>query len=189
MRSMKFYKMYAQPSIEEYAVPGAEIEVLSQGCLYSEFQFLDHRPISVEISEEGGIIFPDFIEYQSIPLISEGMRRVFDKFNVDYVFYKPVQLTFAERGIAENYFLALPPRIDCLDYERSDYESEENTFTLPIELICDLTEPVIDKSRVGRYDIFRLDRVLSSDTIITERLKNALAAESFSNLYFDELEE
>ncbi len=186
---MKFFKMYSQPSVEEYVVPGKEIEVLMRGCRYSEFQFLDRSPLSVEISEEGGTIFPDFIEYQTIPLISASMSRIFDALDIDYVFFKPVQLTFAERGISENYRLALPPRINCLNRWRSKIDIDDEPFVLPLERICEAIKIVIDENKIGRYDIFRAAGIVNSDIIVTERLKNALAAEDFSNLYFHELEE
>lgn len=185
---MNFYVMYAQSCIAEYAEPGNEINVLKKGCWQSEFQFLDRSPLDVEISEDGGTYFPDFILQNSIPLISHGMKKIFDKFQIDYVFYKPIRLTYSELGRAENYFLALPPRINCLDTSRSVIEVEENEFVLPTELIREAKKICIAENQIGRYDIFKLAGVVNQEIIITERLKNALVAEGFENLFFYELE-
>lgn len=185
---MKFFVMYADTCVEDYALPGEEIFELSRGCLNSEFQFLDHSPIDVEISDEGGTYFPDFILQNSIPLISYGIKKIFDRFQIDYVFYKPIRLTYSELGRAENYFLALPPRINCLDLLRSVIEVEDNEFVLPIELIREVKKICIAENQIGRYDIFKLAGVVNQEIIVTERLKNALAAEDFENLFFYELE-
>ena len=185
---MKFFIMYAQTCIEDYVLPGEKIFQLERGCLNSEFQFLDHSPLNVEISDEGGIYFPDFILQNSIPLISTRMKNLFDKFQVDYIFYKPINLTYSELGRAENYFLALPPRINCLDLKESLIEIEENEFILPIELIREAKKIHIAENQIGRYNIFKLAGVVNQEIIVTEKLKDALAAENFENLFFYELE-
>ena len=187
---MKFFKMYAQPCIEEYVTPGEGLGVLRKGCRYSEFQYLDHAPISAEVADDGGIIFPDFIVHQTIPLISIGVRRVLDRFNIDYIFYKPVQLTIAARGIAEDYCMALPPRIHCLDVERSTFIArEEEDNEQPIERRCEVSKIVIAQKKIGRYDIFKIANAVNQEIIVTERLKNALDAGAFENMFFYELEE
>lgn len=187
---MKFFKMYAQPCIEEYVTPGEALGVLRKGCRYSEFQYLDHAPLSVEVADDGGIVFPDFIVHQTIPLISIGVRRVLDRFNIDYIFYKPVQLTIAARGIAEDYCMALPPRIHCLDVERSTFIArEEEDSRQPIERRCEVSKIVIAPKKVGRFDIFKIANAVNQEIIVTERLKNALDAGAFENMFFYELEE
>ena len=185
---MKFFVMYAQSCISDYVVPGEKIFQPERGCLNSEFQFLDHSPLDVEISDEGGIYFPDFILQNSIPLISGGMKKIFDKFQIDYVFYKPIRLTYSELGRAENYFLALPPRINCLEPLRSVIEVEDNEFVLPNELIREAKKIYIAENQIGRFNIFKLAGVVNQEIIVTEKLKNALAAENFENLFFYELE-
>ena len=186
---MKFFVMYAQTSVEEYVVPGEEILPLERGCVNSEFQFLDRKPLEVEISEEGGKYFPDFILYRSIPLISQGIRRVLDSFKVDYVFFKPIRLTCAELGLAENYWLALPPRINCLNLSKSKVEIEDNEFLMPNELMCTAEKISVAPSKIGRYEIFKLAGVVNQEILVTEKLRDALAAGSFENLFFYELEE
>ena len=84
-------------------------------------------------------------------------------------------------GIAEDYFLALPPRINCLDEERSlIVESKSARLAKKI---------FIDEEKIGRYEIFKLADFENQDIIITERLKEVLAANNFENLYFSEMGE
>lgn len=180
--------MYAETCIEEYVTPGDELKVLEKGCWQSEFQFLDHSPLDIEISDEGGIYFPDFILQNSIPLISAGIKKIFDKLQVDYVFYKPIRLIYSELGRAEYYWLALPPRINCLDSSNSVIEVEENEFVLPYELIREAKKICIAENQIGRYDIFKLAGVVNQEIIVTEKLKNVLDEEDFENLFFYELE-
>lgn len=186
---MKFFVMYAETCIEDYAIPGEEIFQLERACLNSEFQFLDKTPLTVEISDEGGLNFPDFILTRNIPLISTAVKRVLENFGVDYVFFKPIQLTATELGRAENFWLALPPRINCLDWERSIIETEENAFAPPIELMREAKNIFIDENQIGRYNIFKLAGVVNQEIIITERLKTALEAADFENIFFYELGE
>ncbi len=185
---MKFFVMYAETCVEEYAAPGADIFELERGCLNSEFQFLDQSPLDVEISDEGGVDFPDFIVEGTIPLISEGIKRIFEKLKIDYIFYKLIRLTYAQLGRSENYWLALPPRINCLDTSKSVIEVEDNPFILPSELIREAKKICIAENLIGRYDIFKLAGVVNQEIIVTEKLKNALAAGNFENLFFYELE-
>ena len=180
--------MYAQSCIAEYAEPGDDINILEKGCWQSEFQFLDHSPLDVEISDDSGIYFPDIILKNSIVLISSGIKNIFDKMKTDYVFYKPIRLIYSELGRAENYFLAVPPRINCLDISRSIIEVEENEFTLPTEILCEAKKICIAENKIGRYDIFKLAGVVNQEIIVTEKLRNALAEEDFENLFFYELE-
>ena len=185
---MKFYVMYAQSCVAEYAEPGDEINVLEKGCWQSEFQFLDRSPLDVEISENGGAYFPDFILQNSIPLISHGIKKFFDKFQVDYVFYKPIRLTYSKLGRAENYFLALPPRINCLNMSESVFEVEDTENFFPEMTSKTATKIVIDRNKVGNYKIFKLPQFfLNAEIIVTEDLKTALENAELSNVNFIEI--
>lgn len=187
---MKFFVMYAQTCIEDYVLPGEEILQLERGCINSEFQFLDHSPISVEISDEGGEDFPDFLIYDGIiPLITENFRQVLDRAGVNNLFYKPVNLT-SDAGYSENYYLALPPRIDCLNFLESVVEVEKNNFAQDDELIKEVVEIVIDENKIGNYKIFKLPAgFVNQEIIVTEKLKTAIEKANLENVYFAHLKE
>lgn len=188
---MKFYVMYAETCIEEYVKPGDGLKILEKACRLSEFQYLDHSPISAVVEEDGGEEFPDFLIYRkSVPLISERFRQVFDRAGVDNIFYKPVTLTHSELGQSELYFLALPPRINCLNLSESVINVEENEFAPPNELIKEVTEIVIDDDKAGNYKIFKLSpEFVNQEIIVTENLKKAVEAAQMENVYFSPLKE
>ena len=184
---MKFYRMYANTCVEEYVKPGKSIQVLERGCLNSEFQFLDKGPLAVELSEEGGLQFPDFLLCGCIPLVSLRFKEVLDGFDVDYLFYKQIRLFFPLLGIHSVYWLALPPRIQCLDLKKSMIDIEDNEFILPYEKMREAKKIVINEDETGRYHIFKLAGVVNQDIIVTETLKNVLSESSLENLYFNEI--
>lgn len=188
---MKYFIMYADTCVEDYAYPGAGINELIRGCIYSEFQFLDRQPLDVELSEtEGGLVFPDFIlagPDGCVPLMSEKMKRLMEQNGVDNLFYKRVYLTFASAGIREPYWLALPPRINCLDFENIKKEEmieEDVEGLMPWERMREVNVVKIIPSNVGNYKVFRLAEVVNQHIIVTEDLKNALEKEHLENLNF-----
>lgn len=177
---MKFYRLYAQKA-EEYAVPGEALRVLTRGCERSEFQFLNHQVLSVPLAENSGLAFPDFLCSAQIPLISDKFKRVFDDSGIDNLFYKPILLTDETIGLRERYWLALPPRIRCLNRQASRFV--EDDAALP-----KATKIVINPSKVGNYQIFCLEEVVNRDLIVTEWLKEKIEAAHLENVYFAELE-
>lgn len=186
---MIFYIMYAEPCVDEYVkLPDTLKEQLIPGCLNSEFQYLDHSLVESEISEDGGLEFPDFLVSGCIPLISERCKMVFDELHIDNVFYKPIQLTFNQFGIKESYWLALPPRINCLNREMCGIVIENNEFLWPDEKMQEATRIIIDPSAVGNYKIFKLANVVNQDIIVTEEVKWAVEQAKLENIYFEKLE-
>ena len=55
-------------------------------CLKSEFQYLDHSIISVEVDEDSGEIFQDFVYMSGVLLISDRLKNLFDSLGIDYLF-------------------------------------------------------------------------------------------------------
>ncbi len=163
-----FYELQQRKS-EFYVKVGVPPEI-KRGVIDSEFQFLDHKEISIELEDCYGTDFPDLIMAENyVPMISERMKQRFDSWGIDNLFYKRIKLRMSEYDIEEQYWLALPPRIDCLDPERSNDKVLE---------VC--TKIVILPDRVGNYDIFKI--IDGNDAIvITERLKNLLIQEADSH--------
>lgn len=84
---MKYYVMYAETAVEEYFKPNDMLkDELMEGCLNSEFQYLNHNIIESEISEDGGVEFPDFVINGCIPFISDKFKRLLDDLKVDNLF-------------------------------------------------------------------------------------------------------
>ena len=179
-KQIGFYRMTAGQA-EEYAVPGEEIKSLARGCERSEFQFLSHEPLRAALAESGGLEFPDFLCRFQIPLISDAFKRVLDGAGVDNLFYKAVMLTDAAIGIQERYWLALPPRIRCLNRRMS-------TFTDTGAALPNAEKIVINPSKVGNYKIFCIEEVVNRDIIVTADLKETIEQAQLENILFYPLE-
>ena len=119
--------------------------------------------------------------------MSEKMKRLMEQNSVDNLFYKRVYLTFASFGIREPYWLALPPRINCLDFENIKKEEmieEDVEGLMPWERMREVNVVKIIPSNVGNYKVFRLAEVVNQHIIVTEDLKDALEKEHLENLNF-----
>ena len=180
---MNFYELYAETIIEDYAEPGDGLNVLARACRRSEFQFLDRTALDVELSAESGRDFPDFICRDAVPLVSEKFRRALYEAGVDNLFFKRIYLTAED--VREPYWLALPPRIDCLDMKRSVVEVEDNEFLEPDELLREVKKISIDVKKIGNYKIFKLPvEFENQEIVVTESLKSALEEKFLSNVHF-----
>ncbi len=159
---------------EEYVTLDDSIQELKRGCLNSEFQFLDKAPLEVGVVDEGGIEFPDFIYQNHIPLISDRFKAVLDKLQIDNLFYKKIYITCEITGAREIYWLALPPRINCLNYDKS----------IVNEVLGYAEEIVIDGNNVGNYHIFKLQGVSNQEIYITKDLKEILEKQNLEGVVF-----
>lgn len=186
---MNYYILYGETAIGEYARPGSEIDSLEKGCRKSEFQFLDRTPLDCSISEYGGYEFPDLIIHQKcMPLISETMRQIMDRAGVDNLFYKRIILKDDLVDVREPYWLALPPRIDCLDMDNSIINDRTGDLGPAGKNLFNVFHIAIDQEKVGNYQIFRLPAAYENqEIIVTENLRNILTDMNLINVYFQKL--
>lgn len=191
MSERKYSRMYAECCIEDYVQPGPELEPLMACCRASEFQFLDHAPLECSLSDSGGVEFPDFLLYgDCVPLVSEKFRQLLDGLGVDNLYYKKIILAAPELGLKEYYWLALPPRIDCLDREESEIEVQSSRYRPPEEWRRYAERIVINPAMVGNYKIFKLPQGFDNDDIIvTGEVRDAVLSRQLKNVYFSEVEE
>ncbi|MBQ7609325.1 MAG: hypothetical protein IJU76_15360 [Desulfovibrionaceae bacterium] len=188
---MKYYVMYAETCVEDYVCPDDTLDVCERACYKSELQFFDKQPITVGISDEGGIEFTDLIiKNDCIPLFSRHLRQVLDEANIDYIAYRPVTLSYDRLGICEEYYLALIPRIRCLDLDRSKICIEENNDLRYDQLMKEVEHIVINANNVGRFEIFKLPMEYENqEIIVSERLMNKILTRRLKNIIFSELDQ
>ncbi|MGL5356210.1 MAG: imm11 family protein [Cetobacterium sp.] len=173
---MKFYKMDYVSIIAEYIVLDNPTKNLDdRGYYASWFQFLDKSLIKIEVSDYGGIEYPDLIIQDNIPIVSIKIKNILIKSKIKYLFIKSIDICDTKKR--ERYYLVVPPRIDCLDYKKSEYDSE-------IEYASKI---VIDFNKVGDADMFRLKGIGNREIIVTERLFNLLNKEKLEGVYFEQL--
>ena len=90
-----FYELQQKKS--EFYVKVRVPPEIKRGVIDSEFQFLDHREISIELEDYYGTDFPDFIMAENyVPMISERMKQKFDSWGIDNLFYKHIRLKMSE---------------------------------------------------------------------------------------------
>ena len=145
---------------------------LRKACCNSEFQFVDKKLSTLMLSDESGDQFPDFIydELNEVPLISCRLKRLFDELDIRSLFYQRLRLESKANHVYESYWLAIPMKIDCLDYDASNVD----------EILNEAKRIVINPKNVGNYEIFKLANVFNSQIIVTERLKNKVEEEGFT---------
>lgn len=95
-------------------------------------------------------------------------------------------------GIEEVYWLTCIPRIDCIDFERSNINADEYDYNNGIVLFYNIENPIIISECYGRYEIFRLlgstcNRVYLLETLC-EKLKGAhLVGVGFRKVEMEEI--
>ena len=180
---MMFYGLDAAHEISDYLnldFNKSYFEELSGPCNASEFQFLDKKILKIELDdtiETSRVIIPDFIYERGIALISERFKNFLDECIVDYIFYKKIILSKTDCGWEEIFWLAIPPRINCLDFDKS----EISHFLHHAEKIC------INPKRIGCYKIFKISGVSNVDIILTEDMAEKIRAENFIGVHVFDL--
>ena len=146
---------------------------LKSACCNSQFQYVDKNLKLLKLSEESGNELPDFIydELNEVPLISCRLKRLFDELDIRSLFYQRLRLESKANHISESYWLAIPMKIDCLDYDASDIDEIINEDG---KILKEASKIVINPENVGNYEIFKLANVVNSQIIVTENLKNAV---------------
>ena len=136
-------------------------------CKKCEHQHIDIKTATViNVDLESGDIYPDFIynEGTGIPLISDRLKNILEDFEMEYVLFSKVILYHETLRKEHECWLMLPPKIECLDYEKS----------IIIGRAGILRKAVIDERKTGRFNIFKIcDKsglMASQKIFITEEL-------------------
>lgn len=138
---------------------------IQKGCMSSQFQYLDKKTRTINVSLDGGAEFPDFlIADHYAPYISDRLKRVFDRMGIDNLFYQKTIFSLSEFDIEATYWLAVPPRINCLDPE---YVNEILGMATAFRILTEKT---------GNYKIFKLSDVGNSEIFVTKEVKEEVEA-------------
>lgn len=187
---MSYYEITSERNSEKYIKLNKEIEILEKGCAYSEFQYLDHTPMKCTISDDSGVDYPDFLQYGNIPLISNKFRQVLNDIGVDNLFYKPVMVVDELLGERNQYYLALPPAIDCLDIDKSECDEYlDGVNKIPDLPMVNLRKIVVKSDNIGNYKIFKVIGVIHSGIYINDEVKMVIQKNNLTNIFFYEVEE
>ena len=112
----KFFQLIIDTNVSDYARPNENFYKQSLGKMSlveayrnQQIQFFSRQPEKVELDEGGGLIFPDFMFYERVLLVSESAFNVLRE--TYFLFEKQVILTFDALGLQEKFHLLLPPKI------------------------------------------------------------------------------
>ena len=133
-----------------------------RACYSSFFQHIDpYTTLKLGVTPESPEKYSDFMYMKGIPLVSDYIRNLFYDSGIDNLLYKQIILEHPVSLNCHECWLALPPLIDCLDYEKSVFMPYDSDMVESI---------VIDRRKTGRYDIFKIadstGRTASTDTIV-----------------------
>ena len=161
----KYNPYYAELDPYEISQP------FKNACYSSQFQYIDpNTPIRLITTKESPEVYADIMYRDAVPIISNYTKSLFDEFGIDNLLYKKVKLIHPISLNEHECWLALPPIIDCLNYDLSEF--------LPFDEES-VEKPVIDENRIGRYDIFKIAKrhrhsASSTYIMLSERLYDFL---------------
>lgn len=185
---MAVYAVRAYGKIEEFIEPDSDFSEFGEACRKSEPQFLTKDRLSVGTLDSGGLEFPDLIVLEDVYLLSDAViEQVKDEIE-DYVFLKPVEIRCDLIGKKELYWLTVPPKIDCLDLDKSriDYDWD---FGLGILPILHSEKTVIDEKLTGRYGMFKALGIDDNNIYVTERIRDKMQSVNPEGILFISSEE
>lgn len=142
-------------------IQSKELEELRRNSIKNKVQFIDKLPIEIEVSDRGGIEYPDCLN-EPLPLFSDKLKNILESNDVNNIFYKPVYLVDTLLEEKYLYWLAVVPVIECFTGNGVEYIPE----------------------KIGNFKIFR-DKLQDDYSIyVTEELKNILEAEELEGIIF-----
>ena len=148
---------------------------LRWACRRSEFQYVDQNLRKLNLEETCGNKLPDFIcsEQNNIPLISERLKIEFDRLDVRNLFYQRLNLYRKSDNLCETYWLAIPPRIDCLYKNKCEIDLQNHATILTLE-----------EEKAGNYNIFKLAGINNNEIIVTQKVKDAIKKSGISEGFY-----
>ena len=162
-----FYKIKAKYNFDD--VLYKYFKSISQYCETSEFQYLNRDIMKIDIPQNETFEFKDFYYIKNqVPLFSEYLMNKIKRFdNVDNLFVKEIYLQYD--GEEEVYFIAIPSRIRCFDYEESIFEKDSDLYKIK--------KAIISSENVGRYIIFKAYGDEDNNIYISQKLVKTLKCE------------
>lgn len=183
----KLYALSSTAGAEEYiTLEGEEVfDSLSRAYQRDERQYISKEPVQFGLSDEGGLEVPDVLIQEGILFVSSRCRELLLVEGQDYLLFKRADVKDDRFGIHETFWIVVPPRVDCLDLSKSEFEQEEDLEWNCREGLIPLLMPDrirINPARAGYYGMFRLFGVADQTIYVREELCQKLTAAGFKAL-------
>ena len=179
----KIYIMKTLSGAEEYIKLEGNLAQLKEACIKSEIQYLSHEKVTFQVSEQGGLEIPDVICQEGIVFISSQIKEMLDLEGIDYVFYKQADIISDKYGIHENFWIMVPPRIDCIDLDKSDFVAEWD-FEEGLVPVLNVNEIRIMPKLLGRFEIFKIFGIADNNIYVRERIYQVLNSGHYEGITF-----
>lgn len=169
-----FFKLKQESLTENYIrIKEFPNSLNRKAILHSQFQYIDKSPITVEVSEESGVEYPDLLEQEGYVLLSNKLKSFVESEANTTCLFKQISILDKLMGKNEFYWLTIIDQINCLD--PSSVYDDELSFKSLIKV-------VIDKKKVGYYDFFKIMEAGDNSICITKGLKNKIEDMNFKGL-------
>lgn len=160
---MNIYQLstLGEPNFTTIERDSIEDKTLISNVEKGNIQFITKDSIELNLKTDIAVNAPDIFT-SPLPLISNEVKELFDKLGIDYIFYKPVYLYddfFDEKTL---YWLAVIPKIQCMNPEK-----EENVI-----------------GHVGKFMIFRIKESSGAAIYVTDQMKEILESNKFKGILF-----
>ena len=177
------YVLKSLSAAEEYIKVKGDISNIKLPIRKSETQYLNKEKIELGILESGGLEIPDVIYYESIFLISNRLKQLFDTVGIDYVFWKPADIHSEQFGIHETFWIIVPQRIDCLDIDNSIFDSEWD-FQDGLVPMLNIEKIAVLSKNIGNFQIFKILGITDNNIYITRELFEKISLGDFKGIDF-----
>ena len=187
MAKKDIYCLKTLSGAEEYVRLKGDVSNIKNPARTSEIQYLNKEKIKMDISDDGGLEFPDLIYHEGIMFASDRFKRFLDSKNIDYLFWKPVEISSEKFGKHEKFWVMVSPRIDCLDVSLSKIADRDWNFDNGMLLQLEAEKIVIDPAHIGNFQIFKILGINDNNIYVTKELYEQLEAQNFEGVFFNKL--
>lgn len=156
---MTFYKIQTKHTYDKILYE--YVHSFSEYCRKSEFQYLMHTEQCWKIPSDRNFEFTDFCYINNeVPLFSRWAWDMITAYgNTDGIFVIPVRISY--QGEEYQYYIAVPPRIYCLDGRKTVLKQYGGIYRAE--------NIVISLKETGRYNIFKIAET-DDDSIYVKRV-------------------
>lgn len=179
----EFYILKSLSEAEEFIRIKGNVANIKIPVMKSEIQHLDKKRVVFDISEEGGLEIPDLICKEGIVLVSDRVKQLFDAMGIEYVFWKEADIHSERFGIHETFWIIVPPRIDCLDLDKSEWDPQWD-FEEGIVPMLESKKIVIRPELTGRFQIFKILGVMDNNIYVDKALYEAMNSCNYNGITF-----
>jgi hypothetical protein len=116
-------------------------------------------------------------------VISEKARQIFEKLDANIQFLPVKVMHKSKKLLTLDYFITnILHNVACFDYQKSIY----TPFGDDLEIVASVEKIVLDESKIGDRNIFRIKEVRSK-IVFSEKAMNAAVSANLSGLKFFEV--